>query len=75
MTETIVAFITAGVGTIGTVFFGAWGISRIANTSVENIGRQPEAADDIRGVMIISAAMIEGLSFLALVICFLLGIK
>jgi F-type H+-transporting ATPase subunit c len=75
MTETAWAFIAAGIGTVGTMFCGAFGISQIARASVESIARQPEAAQDIRGVMIITAAMIEGVTFLALIICFLLGIK
>jgi F-type H+-transporting ATPase subunit c len=75
MTETAWAFISAGVGAIGAVFAGAFGISRIAKASVESIARQPEAANDIRGVMIITAAMIEGVSLIALVICFLLSFK
>ena len=69
------AFISAGIGAVGSVFAGAFGISRIAKASVESIARQPEAANDIRGVMIITAAMIEGVSLLALVICFLLSFK
>jgi F-type H+-transporting ATPase subunit c len=75
MTETTWAYIAAGIGTVGTMFCGALGIAQIARSSVESIARQPEAAQDIRGVMIITAAMIEGVTFLALIICFLLGIK
>ena len=75
MTETAWAFIIAGIGAIGSVFAGAIGISRIAKASVESIARQPEAANDIRGVMIITAAMIEGVALIALVICFLLSFK
>jgi len=75
MTETTWAFISAGIGAIGSVFAGAFGISRIAIASVESIARQPEAANDIRGVMIITAAMIEGVALIALVICFLLSFK
>lgn len=75
MTETAWAFISAGVGAIGSVFAGALGISRIAKASVESIARQPEATNDIRGVMIITAAMIEGVALIALVICFLLSFK
>lgn len=75
MDATTWAYISAGLGTVGTLFSGAYGISQIAKASVENIARQPEASEDIRGVMIITAAMIEGVTFLGLVICFLLGIK
>ncbi len=75
MTESAWAFLAAGIGAIGSVFSGAFGISRIAKASVESIARQPEASGDIRGVMIITAAMIEGVSLIALVICFLLSFK
>ena len=75
MTETVWALIAAGICTIGVTAFGAYNIGKIAKFSVECIARQPEAAEDIRGVMIITAGMIEGVTLLALVICFLLSIK
>ena len=75
MTETAIAFLAAGIGAIGTAFAGAFAISKIAKASVESIARQPEASGDIRGVMIIAAGMIEGVSLMALVICFLLSLK
>jgi F-type H+-transporting ATPase subunit c len=75
MTDSAWAFITAGIGAIGAAFSGAMGISRIAKATVESIARQPESAEDIRGVMIITAAMIEGVALLALIICFLLSFK
>lgn len=75
MTETAWAFLSAGIGAVGAAFSGAFGISQIAKASVESIARQPEATEDIRGVMIITAAMIEGVALLALVICFLLSFK
>ena len=75
MSESAMAYLSAGIGAIGAVFSGAFGISRIAKASVESIARQPEASGDIRGVMIITAAMIEGVALLALVICFLLSFK
>ena len=75
MTETAWAFLSAGIGAVGAAFGGAFGISRIAKASVESIARQPEASADIRGVMIITAAMIEGVALIALVICFLLSFK
>lgn len=57
---------------IGLVVFGAAkGISSIASSAVESIARQPEAAGKISTAMIISAALIEGFTFFALVICML----
>jgi F-type H+-transporting ATPase subunit c len=42
---------------------------------MEASGRQPEAAGAIRTSMIIAAALIEGISLFALVICFILAGK
>jgi F-type H+-transporting ATPase subunit c len=39
---------------------------------VESIARQPEAAGDIRSSMIVSAALIEGVAFFAIVVCLLI---
>ena len=38
---------------------------------MEAIARQPEASGDIRNNMIISAALIEGVALLAVVVCLL----
>lgn len=50
-----------------------YGIGRIASSSVESIARQPEAAGDIRGAMILTAALIEGAALFAIVVA-LLGV-
>jgi F-type H+-transporting ATPase subunit c len=42
---------------------------------MEAIGRQPEATGDIRTTMIIAAALVEGVTLFALVICFILAGK
>lgn len=49
------------------------GISRIATAAVESVARQPEAAGDIRGITIITAAFIEGVCLFAVVIALLVG--
>ena len=54
---------------------GALGISRLAVAALEGTARQPEAAGDLRTSMIISAALIEGLGFFALVICLLVAMN
>jgi F-type H+-transporting ATPase subunit c len=62
----------AGIGA-GLAAIGAGiGIGRIGGSAVEAIARQPEAAGDIRSNMIVSAALIEGAAFFAMVICFLI---
>lgn len=61
----------AAVGA-GLVMLGAgFGIGRIGGQAVEGISRQPEATGNIQTAMIISAALIEGATFFALVICML----
>ena len=52
-----------------TALAAAFGIGRIGSTALEAIARQPEAAGDIRTNMIISAALIEGVSLFAVVVC------
>jgi F-type H+-transporting ATPase subunit c len=54
-----------------TVGAAAWGISKIAKTALEGISRQPEASNDLRGAMIISSALIEGVAFFAIVVSLL----
>jgi F-type H+-transporting ATPase subunit c len=62
----------AGIGA-GLAAIGAGiGIGRIGGSAVEGIARQPEASGDIRSNMIVSAALIEGAAFFAMVICLLI---
>lgn len=66
------AYLGAGLGA-GLVALGAGlGIGRLAGPAMEGSARQPEAAGDIRGSMIIAAALIEGVAFFGLIICLLL---
>jgi F-type H+-transporting ATPase subunit c len=61
------AGLMGGVAAIG----AGVGIGRIASSATESIARQPEAANDIRGVTIITAAFIEGVCLFAVVVCLL----
>ena len=61
------AALGAGLAIIG----GGAGIGRLASSAMEGIARQPEASGDIRGAMILAAALIEGVTLLALIICIL----
>lgn len=63
--------IGAGFGAGITILGAAFGISMIAGKAVESMARQPEVAGNIQGAMIISAALIEGVSFFALIVCIL----
>jgi len=54
----------------GLVILGAaLGIGRIGGQAVEGMSRQPEAAGNIQTAMIIAAALIEGATFFALIVC------
>ena len=65
------ALLGAGIG-IGLAIIGAGlGIGRIGGQAVEAIARQPEASGDIRGAMILTAALIEGATLAALVFALL----
>ena len=56
----------------GIIILGAgWGIGTIGSKAVEGTSRQPEAGGAIMTQMIISAALIEGVTFFALIVCFL----
>lgn len=55
----------AGLACIG----GGFGIGRLAESAMQSIARQPEAQGDIFKSMIISAALIEGFVFFAIVVC------
>ena len=56
----------------GIILLGAGlGIAKIGAAAVESMARQPEASGDIRGGMILAAALIEGATFFALIVCIL----
>ena len=60
--------IGAGIIVLG----AAKGIGHLAGSAMEGIARQPEAGGRIGTNMIIAAALIEGFTFFALAICFML---
>ena len=59
--------IGAGLAAIG----AGIGIGQIGKGAVEAIARQPEASNDIRANMILTAALVEGVALFAVVIGFL----
>lgn len=59
------AALGAGLAAIG----AGIGIGKIGASAMEAIARQPEASGDIRSNMIVSAALIEGVAFFAVIIC------
>jgi F-type H+-transporting ATPase subunit c len=61
------AAIGAGMAIIG----AAIGIGKIGSSALESIARQPEKTNDIRSTMILAAALIEGATFFAILVCIL----
>ena len=61
------AALGAGLAAIG----AGIGIGKIGASAMEAIARQPEAVGDIRTNMIVSAALIEGVAFFAVIVCVL----
>ncbi len=56
----------------GLVILGAgFGIGKIGSSAVESMARQPEVAGNVQTAMIIAAALIEGATFFALIVCML----
>jgi F-type H+-transporting ATPase subunit c len=65
------ALIGAGVGAGLAGVGGGLGIGAIGGRACEAIARQPEAGDRIFTTMIISAALVEGFTFFAMIVCLL----
>lgn len=61
------AALGAGLAAIG----AGIGIGKIGGSAMEAIARQPESVNDIRTNMIIIAALVEGVTLFAVVVCFL----
>jgi F-type H+-transporting ATPase subunit c len=64
---------TIGIGIgMGLAILGAGlGIGRIGGSAVEAIARQPEAGGNITTLMLISAALIEGATVIALILLYI----
>lgn len=63
------AVIGLGLAAIG----AGIGIGLIGGRAMEAIARQPEAVGDIRGNMILTAALVEGAALIAMVLGFLIA--
>ncbi len=75
MESAALAYLAAGIGAGLAVIGAGLGIGKIGGQAMDGTARQPEAANTIRTSMIISAALIEGVAFFGLVICFMLAQK
>lgn len=57
----------AGIAVIG----AGLGIGRIGGQAMDAMARQPEKIGDLRSSMIIAAALVEGVAFLAVIVALL----
>lgn len=64
--------IGAGLGAAFTIIGAGLGFGRIGSAALESMARQPETAARIQTAMIIIGALLEGVTFLALIVCILL---
>ena len=75
MSPAAFAYIAAGLGAGIAVIGAGMGIGKLGTAALEASGRQPEMAGGLRTTMIIAAALIEGVTLFALVICIILSSK
>lgn len=67
------AVMGAGIGAGLAVLGAGLGIGKIGGSAVEAVARQPEAVARIQTVMIIAAALIEGVALFGVVVCLLIS--
>jgi F-type H+-transporting ATPase subunit c len=75
MESTALGYLAAGFGAAISVIGAGLGIGKLAAAAMEASGRQPEVAGQVRTSMIIAAALIEGVTLFAEVICIILATK
>jgi F-type H+-transporting ATPase subunit c len=66
-----IAAVGAGIAALA----AGLGIGRIGGSALESVARQPEAVNDIRSNMILTAALVEGAAFFAMVVALLVVFK
>ena len=66
-------FVGASMGAAIAAVAAAMGIGKISAAACESIARQPEAAGDIKGNTVLTAAFIEGVCLFACVIALLVN--
>jgi len=75
MNQFSLGYFAAGIGAGLAVLGAAYGIGKIGASAMEGTARQPSAGGDIRTSMIIAAALIEGATLFAEVVCVILATK
>ena len=71
MADLMMYKVGAAIGAGLTIIGVGLGLGRLGGSAMEAIARQPEATGDIRGGMILMAALVEGTALLSLIICIL----
>lgn len=67
--------IGAGLGAAITIIGAGWGFGRIGAAALESMARQPEVAGRVQTAMIVIAALLEGATFFALIVCIIVAGK
>ena len=73
MNQYSLGYFAAGIGAGLAVLGVGYGIGKIGASAMEGTARQPAAGGDIRTSMIIAAALIEGATLFAEVVCIILA--
>ena len=66
------AAVGAGLGAGIAIVGAGYGFGRIGSAALESMARQPEVAPRIQTAMIVIAALLEGATFSALIVCIIL---
>jgi F-type H+-transporting ATPase subunit c len=66
------AAVGAGIGAGLAIVGAGYGFGRIGSAALESMARQPEVAPRIQTAMIVIAALLEGATFFALIVCIIL---
>lgn len=74
LAELALGKLSAGLGAGLAAMAAAYGIGKIGAAAMEAVARQPEASSDIRSNLIVVSAFIEGVAFLAVIVCALLAL-
>jgi F-type H+-transporting ATPase subunit c len=67
------AAVGAGIGAGIAILGAGYGFGKIGSGALESMARQPEVAPRIQTAMIVIAALLEGATFFALIVCILLA--
>jgi F-type H+-transporting ATPase subunit c len=63
----------AGIGAALTLVGAGIGFGKIGSSALESMARQPEVAPRIQTAMIVIAALLEGATFFALIVCIIIA--